>query len=96
MKISDSHHNTTVTMKEKDEKLKQACRDFEAIFISNMLKTMRKTIPKSGFTESSNQKDIYNAMYDEQLASFIANGRKPMGIGEKLYQDLSRKIDSMP
>ncbi len=58
--------------------LKKACCDFESIFITQMLKAMRATVPKSGLLPDSNAMDLYTSMLDSQYASKISeNG----GIG---------------
>lgn len=68
-------------------RLKKACKDFEAIFIANMLKEMRKSIPKTGFLDSSHASDIYRSMMDQKIAEKIANDRG-LGMGEMLFKQL--------
>ena len=38
-----------------DKSLLKACQDFEAIFVQQLLKEMRKTVPKDGFIPESNE-----------------------------------------
>ncbi len=73
-----------------DRNLKETCKDFESIFIKQMIKGMRRTVIKSGLFEESNQKDIYQDMFDQQVAREIARG-KGIGLGDKLYKSLSKK-----
>lgn len=88
--------NTTTTLKGtakpadtlKEKKLRKACADFESIILQKMLGMMRESAPKSGLFEKSFAQDIYQSMHDEELAKQLAKG-KGMGLGEKLYQDLS-------
>ena len=52
---------------DKDSKLYQACEDFQAVFIKQMLDTMRKTIDKSGSLAQPNEgeKVFDDMLYDE-------------------------------
>ena len=59
---------------DQDERLKQAVKDFEAIFINIMLKSMRNTIDESSLTEKSYGREIYEQMSDQKLSEDIANG----------------------
>lgn len=61
----------------KESKLKEACEGFESVFIHQLLKEMRKTVPKDGLLHSSRE-DQYVAMFDEELAKTMA---KNGGIG---------------
>lgn len=74
---------------QKDRDLRKACSDFEAIFINSMMQAMRKTLPGDGLFAGGLQKDIYESMYDQQLAQEAASG-KGLGIGEALYRQLEK------
>ncbi|MGE5396354.1 MAG: hypothetical protein ACM3MK_02320, partial [Chitinophagales bacterium] len=37
----------------EDKKLKETCRDLEAVFLSQLIKAMRATVPKSGLLGNS-------------------------------------------
>ena len=68
-------------------RLKKAISDFEAIFINQMLKSMRNTINKSGLIDGGNSEEIYTSLIDAEVSKFIASGT---GIG--LYEVLSRQL----
>lgn len=74
----------------KDERLKRACAEFESIFIHNLLKTMRESIPKNTFLPGGFGEEVYTSMLDQEIAKQMATG-KGMGIGEKVYQQLTKK-----
>ncbi len=76
----------------EDRKLKEACEDFEAMFTGLMLKTMRSTVPKDGLFGTSNEKEIFQSMFDQEIANSIAHSDNNFGIGDMLYQELSQKI----
>ncbi len=73
------------------QKLKEACKKFEAIFIEYMLKTMRKSIPKSNLFKRENAEEIYTSLFDQKIAEKIAES-KGLGISEILYEKLSKLI----
>jgi flagellar protein FlgJ len=75
-------------VKKIDEgKLKKVCEDFESIFISQMLKMMRQTIPKSGLLDGGTQQDTYLSLFDQELSKNMAK-RGGIGLGKILYQSV--------
>ncbi len=72
---------------ERSSELKKAITDFEAIFINQMLKSMRSTIVKSGLIDESNSEKIYTSLMDAELSKFIA---ADSGIG--LYKVLASQL----
>jgi len=72
-------------------KLKEACRQFEAIFIEYMLKTMRKSIPKSSLFKREHAEQIYTSLFDEKVAEKVAEA-KGLGLADMLYKELSKFI----
>ena len=71
---------------EKD--MEKVARDFESVFVNKLLESMRKAVPKSGLLDSS-ALDMYQSMMDQEMAKNMSE-QKGMGIGEMVYQDLSR------
>ncbi len=75
------------------EKLKEASREFEAIFINEMYKTARKTIPESGLFEKTNAEKIFEEMMDMERARQVSHNGS-MGIAEQMYRQLAKVIES--
>lgn len=73
-----------------EAKLKKACEDFESIFISQMLKEMRKSIPKSGLFDGGSEQDAYLSLFDEAFSKSIAQGGG-IGLGKILYQNIMKQ-----
>jgi flagellar protein FlgJ len=71
-------------------RLKRACNDFEAIFVSYMLKSMRKTIFEDGLFGKSHESKIFKSMFDENLALGVSRSRG-IGLGEMLFERLKVK-----
>lgn len=80
-----SYH--TIQVENKD--LKEACKDFEAIFLTYMLQKMRQTIPKSEFLDGGKGEEIFESMQDEAIAQQMAK-RGGIGLAEMLYNELSK------
>lgn len=80
-------------LKQEDdsEKLKETCKEFESIFINQMLKQARSaTAQIGGSEEKSNAREIYESMQDEEMAKTMAEG-KGIGLAQELYKQLSRR-----
>lgn len=77
---------TADTSKEND--LKKACTDFEAIILKQLLTAMRNTVPKGGLMDGGYAQEMYQSMYDEGLANDMASG-KGIGLADALYKQLS-------
>ncbi len=71
-----------------EERLQQACKNFEAIMLRQMLKIMRETVPKEGLFGNSYSQEMFQSMHDSALADQLAAG-KGMGLGEVLYKQLT-------
>jgi len=97
MKIYENSLSSTIVAPKKtdnNKELKKACADFEAMLINSLLKSMRKTMSGETIFGKSAQKDIFESMYDQQIATDIARGSKNIGIKDMLYKTLERKNNS--
>ena len=60
--------------------IKQASEDFEAYFISYMLKVMRETVPR-GLMTNNRMGEVFQSFYDETIGKESAK-RGGLGLGE--------------
>lgn len=67
--------------------LRKSCREFEAIYINEMYKSMRKTVPESGLFKKDMANTLYQEMLDMEMAKQTAAG-DGMGIGKAMYEQL--------
>ena len=72
-------------MKVDPEKLKKACADFEAIFIQQLLKSMRQTVPQGGLLGEGPGMEIYQLFFDQELSKSLAS-RGRLGLGGMIYR----------
>ncbi|MEN6355595.1 MAG: rod-binding protein [Armatimonadota bacterium] len=75
-----------------DKKLRQACKDFESIFLGYLLKSMRKTVEKSDLMGSSQEEEIYQGMMDDEICKSAAESNS-VGIASALYNQLSSQLN---
>ncbi len=76
----------------KLQKLKKACRDFEAIFISYMLKAMNKTTENSELFGNGLGGDIYREIFNEKLAEHLSQTGE-FKIGDIIYQKYAEMLN---
>ena len=82
------------TRKTRDlESLRQSTREFEALYINEMFKAMRKTIPEGGLIEKDMSQDIYQEMMDMERARIASEG-KGIGLGEAMFEQLRHLVEN--
>ncbi len=80
---------------EKDkEQLKEACRQFETMFIGMMYKQMKTSIPKSELLPTSFARETFESMLDDEFAEKASQGQG-VGLADMLYKQLSKDMDSI-
>ena len=80
------------TVEERRTALRQAARQFEAVFINQMISAMRKTVGEGGLINKSNGQDIFEGMLDEEWSKKLANKAGPNSQREILYRQLSARL----
>jgi flagellar protein FlgJ len=85
--IATTPNATIATNDLRQAQLERVCSDFESIFITYMLKSMRSAVTEDGLLENSNESNIIRSMFDENLALEMAKG-KGMGLGKMLFESL--------
>lgn len=71
-----------------DQALKAAAQQFESVFLSMMLKSMRDATPQDGMFDNEQTK-MFTSMLDQQLAQNISS--KGMGLADMMVKQLSRQ-----
>jgi len=75
------------------DRLWQASKQFESLFIEQMMASMRKTIPKSGFLKKGFAEDVQSSMLDQAIAKAIGEQGR-IGIARSLYRQLSQQTQA--
>ncbi len=73
---------------ESPEALKEVAKQFESIFLNNVLKSMREAKLADGAMDNDQSK-FYNEMYDQQLAVHLS-GSPGVGLADLIVKQLSR------
>ncbi|WP_053228194.1 rod-binding protein [Spirochaeta cellobiosiphila] len=75
-------------LKGDNKKLYETSKEFEAIFIKQMLNSMKKTVNKSGLMEGGMAEDIFEDMLYDKYAQKMAD-TADFGVADTLYNQLS-------
>lgn len=81
---------------DKEAALEEVAKQFEGLFLSEMVKSMRKAgdVFAEGNYFNSQQSEFYREMFDNQL-SLTLSQKQGTGIAEALVRQLSRQIPGM-
>lgn len=67
---------------------RKAAKMMEGLFMRQLLKTMRKTVPKGGIMNGGMSQDIFTEMFDGAMADEMSKGRG-VGLADMLFSQLS-------
>lgn len=74
-------------------KLKEVCKDMEAVYLNLMLSKMRATVPKSKLMGDSSQEELFQSLLDSEMTKNLAKSGG-MGLADMLYKQLSREAET--
>ncbi|MCK9284396.1 MAG: flagellar assembly peptidoglycan hydrolase FlgJ [Rhodocyclaceae bacterium] len=90
--IFDASRLTALKRQVKDndpQALKEAARQFEALFLQMVLKSMRDATPQDGMFDSE-QTRLYQSMLDQQLSQVLSNKNGGTGLAAMIEKQLTR------
>jgi len=70
------------------KQLKSLSKQFESIFVHQLLKSMRSTVQKTGLFDS-HATSMYESLHDEEIARLMTE-QKGIGLADVIYRDLAR------
>ena len=79
---------TQTSSKKRDQEIHQVAVKFESIFLKELLKIMRKTVPKSGLFNGGWTEEFYWDMLNQELSESMAKAGG-IGLAKMVYQHLS-------
>ena len=89
--LADKIRELPESKKQELTKLKEACSEFESIFMHQMLKEMRKTVnPKNTLVYGGQAEEIFSDMLDQERAKEMK-----IGLGDMMFRQLSQSIISV-
>lgn len=83
---------------DSDTKLRETAKQMEGLFVQQLFKVMRETVPQQeGFVSGGAGEDIFTGLMDEHLAAETPN-QLGSGLAEALYRQLrgSRASNTVP
>ncbi len=72
---------------ERQAEIRQVARQFEALLMHSLLKSMRATTPQDGLLDND-QTRLYTSLLDQEIAQMVA--KRGLGLAEILERQLSR------
>lgn len=81
--------NATDYSKATDDELMEVCKDFEAYFVEQVIKSMEKMIPKDEDSETSKYLDYFGDTLTQELASAVTE-QNDLGLAQMLYEQMKR------
>lgn len=70
------------------QRLAKACSEFEAIFIEQLFKTMRESLPEVDLMRGGRAEEIYTGMLDQQIAVEMSRGQGSIGLASQMLSRL--------
>lgn len=86
----DALRKTLSGGKTKEAKLREACKGFESVFISQLFKEMRATVPKDGILHG-HYEDQYYSMFDKAMCDQLADDGG-IGLADMMYRQLKGQV----
>ena len=79
--------------KEEHPEVRKVAKQFEGLFINQMVSAMRKTVVKGGLVPESNAERVYQSMLDNQYVEKMADTEQ-LGLSQMIYDHLLRQSQS--
>ncbi len=73
----------------EDAAIKQVSRQYEAMFINQLVTAMRNTVTKGGLIPESQGEKVYQSMLDSEYSQKMADSGQ-LGLSKMIYDQLLR------
>ncbi|WP_045215304.1 peptidoglycan DD-metalloendopeptidase family protein [Desulfonatronovibrio magnus] len=77
---------------DQKKELREACLQFEAIFIQRMWEQMRATVPREGYLHSKEQ-EMFESMFDQEMSMEMAQAGG-IGLADLMYGQLKERLEN--
>ena len=85
----------SVTPNSEQARLHKAVQQLEGVFVEQLFKAMRETVPDGGIVDGGSGEEIFSGLLDQHLSAEVPAGwGERGGLGEALYRQLSRRIQA--
>ena len=72
-------------------KLQRTAQELEAVVVTQLLESMRNSVPEGGLFEKSAADDVFRSMLDGELARVVAK-KSPFGLAEAIMDRLGDRL----
>lgn len=77
----------------RDAKLHKVSHQLEGVFVQQMYKSMRSTVPSGGLTDGGAGEEMFTSLLDEHVAADTPEKWKH-GLSESIYRQLKAAVQS--
>ena len=78
---------------ETEEELKGVVDEFTSIFLNQMFKSMRSTIPEGGMIDGGFAEDVFTDMYDKEISKLGSKQNNFSGLNQILFEQLNQNSE---
>jgi flagellar protein FlgJ len=80
-----------VTPDAEEQRLTKAARQLEGVFVQQLFKAMRETVPHDGVIDGGSAEEMFTGLLDERLSEAVPE-QWEHGLGEALVRQLRRAL----
>ncbi|HEY8312076.1 MAG TPA: rod-binding protein [Gemmatimonadaceae bacterium] len=77
----------------RDAKLHKVSHDLEGVFVQQMYKSMRSTVPTGGLFDGGSAEEMFTGLMDEHMAADTPQEWKH-GLSESIYRQLKNAVNA--
>lgn len=78
------------TKKEEHPEIREVSKQFEAVFVNQLVDAMRRTVVKGGLVPESQAERVYQSMLDSEYSQRISESDQ-IGLSKMVYDHLLRR-----
>lgn len=75
----------------QDARLLQTARKLEGVFVEQLFKVMRETVPEGGLVDGGTGEEVFAGMLDQHLADEVPSGWN-RGLSDAVYRQLRNAL----
>lgn len=79
----------------QEARLRKVAQQMEGVFVDQLFKAMRETVPQDGLTDGGPGEEMFQGMMDEHLAGMVPR-QWEHGLGEALFRQLRGALQAAP
>jgi peptidoglycan hydrolase FlgJ len=89
--VSGTSPSSPVPLPSSLQKLHKVAKQLEGVFVQELYKAMRETVPSDGFASGGSGEEMFTGLMDEHLAAETPS-QWQHGIGEAVYRQLLHRL----